>query len=155
LQLKKVWEATSVLPSSAVVKRGSPYFPFLFYQTLKLIEQGQVDRVLGHEHAKETCVSNITEGSPIGLEKLSILFILLCFGVFLSGFICCLEALLFKKSRKMPKHSNNEYVVKAKEQIAKTRKLLENFEISKNSHSMNKVQNCIRELEHTLYHVPE
>jgi hypothetical protein len=152
LQLKKVWEATSVLPSSAVLKRGSPYFPFMFYQTLKLIEQGQVDRILGQEHAKETCDIKITKGVPIGLEKLSILFMFLCFGVFISGFICCLEALNFKFQHSTKIIDNYE---KSKEQISKTITLLETFKASRsskiNSHSfLNEVRNCIAELENIL-----
>jgi hypothetical protein len=96
-KIKKVWEAQPS-SSSIVVKKGSPYYPFLTYQTLKILESGQFHQILSNEHRQEiSCDSGRKKGFPIGLEKLSILFIILFFGIIFSSIIVILENIFTTK----------------------------------------------------------
>jgi hypothetical protein len=91
------------LSSSIVVKKESPYYQFLFYQSIKLMEVGQIDQFVASEHGqKMSCDSGTKKGSPIGMEKLSILFIILLCGSIFSCLICCIEYIHPKRYHNQP-----------------------------------------------------
>jgi hypothetical protein len=133
------------MPSSLVMKKGLPYYRFLFYQTLKLIETGEYNLVLSREHGREmSCDSGRKKGSPIGLEKLSILFIMLFSGIIFSCLICCLESI---HRRVLPtKNGLSSSNVDVVERVATAINFLKVFETTKNQSNLQSVSYIVEQL---------
>ena len=92
------------------LKKNSPFTPSMKKVLLKIIESGQLNKLIAKYNTKAKC-SNVKdgEGVPLTYQKLFLLFIIMGFGIILGSFVLLVEicfqpnSSLMKGRKIMPK----------------------------------------------------
>jgi hypothetical protein len=87
-----MWQA------SFAITKGSPYRLFMRHFINKMKENGEIDRMTSrfeHSVKLQDCKSGLAKGNPLGFKKISFPFLVVLFGILLSGLTCICERIFW------------------------------------------------------------
>ncbi len=94
-QIKPVWSANSPDGfSSIVTSRGSPYYPFLSHEVLRLIESGIVEQAMLQGQTKSTdCGDSANKAHPLSMNRMISLMLIPIIGTLIALILFGMEQL--------------------------------------------------------------